>query len=187
MTLSLLVPTSEPSSPIIPYALSIEPEAFNGVMGFIANSQPGSIEFLGCLASRVMPRLGMRARAHFEDKGPTPARSGVPMTADEADIAAKACGAAILAYGHCGGCTAATIRDAVALAKRGVPVVALVVPYFEPSARQLAHALRMPDLPIHVLSGPMARKNQDERAAIAAAELDAILALFKDRTLRVAA
>jgi hypothetical protein len=167
--------------------LSIEPEAFNGVMGFIANSQPGSIEFLGCLASQVMPRLGIRAGSHFEDKGPTPARSGVPMTEEEADIAAKTCGAAILAYGHCGGCTAATIRDAVALARRNVPVVALVVPYFEPSARNLANALRMPDLPIHVLPGPMARKNQDERATIAAAELNAILAMFKANRLRVAA
>lgn len=187
MTLKLYVPTSESSGPVTPYTLGIDPAVFVGTLGFIANSQPGSVAFLAALAPEVIAGFAGAVGTHFEDKGPTPARSGVAMTDAELDRLAASCDAAILAYGHCGGCTAATIRDAIGLARRGIPVVALVVPFFEPSARLLARSLRMPDLPIHILPGPMARKDDDRRREIARSAAGDIIAMLAGSAIRTAA
>jgi len=181
VSVTVLVPTADPGVPITPYKLGIRPSRFEGVMGFIANSQPGSVDFLQSLAPHVLSRLTPAARTHFEDKGQTPARSGVLMTANEADETARTCDAAILAYGHCGGCTSSTIRDAVALARRGVPVVALVVPFFAAEARFITRATGMPDLPVYVLPGPMVRRTSEERAAVAAEVADDIVRMLEPR------
>lgn len=42
------------------------------------------------------------------------------------------------------------MRDAVTLARQGLPVVQMVAREFEPLARSLARGLKMPDLPLAV-------------------------------------
>lgn len=177
MSVYALVPTAEPGIPITPYECRIDPDRFSGSIGFLANSQPGSIDFLASLASALMPRFP-QAAPYFEDKGDTPQRSSMVMDEVELERARTQCDAVVLAYGHCGGCTSATVRDAVLLARLGLPVVAVVVPRFRDQAVQVARAVGMPDVPICVLPGPMTQLPQSERAQVATHAAPTIAALL---------
>ena len=81
-------------------------------------------------------------------------------------------GAAVLAYGHCGSCTSATVRDAVAMARLGLPVVATVAPRFREEAAQVGRAAGMPDVPVLILPGAMIQLPVAERAEVAAQVAD---------------
>jgi hypothetical protein len=74
MALTVMVPIAEPGIPVTPYGLAIDPARFAGAIGFVANSQPGSVDFLASLAPRVIERLP-GGQASFADKGATPAGS----------------------------------------------------------------------------------------------------------------
>jgi hypothetical protein len=178
MTVSVLVPTAEPGRPITPYNCRLDDEHFRGSIGFLANSQPGSIDFLAALADELMPRFP-DATAYFEDKGDTPQRSSMVMDEEELERVLSRCDAVVLAYGHCGGCTSATVRDAVLLGRRGIPVVAVVVPRFREQATQVARAVGMPNVPICVLPGPMTQLPRTERARVAANAVPGITALLQ--------
>lgn len=166
MTVSYLSPIAEPGVAITAYESSFDPNTFHGVLGFAANSQPGSQDFLASLADYLLPSVP-GARAYFEDKGDTPKGSAVPFDDDELNQVLRACDALILAYGHCGACTSSTVRDAVQVARRGRPVVAVVAPRFEAEARQVARAAGMPGVPIFVLPGSMTQLSADERRVVA--------------------
>lgn len=71
MALTVMLPTAEPGVPITPYELSINPARFAGTIGFLANSQPGSADFLASLAPHVIKRLPGR-QARLADKGRRP-------------------------------------------------------------------------------------------------------------------
>ncbi len=118
MALTVMVPIAEPGIPVTPYELAIDQARFAGAIGFVANSQPGSVDFLASLAPHVIQRLP-GGQASFADKGETPAGSAQRL--DDATLKRMVgeYGAAVLAYGHCGSCTSATVRDAVALARLG--------------------------------------------------------------------
>jgi hypothetical protein len=161
-----LTPVAGPAMSVTPYELGLRTKEFNGVIGYLANSQPGSRDFLASLASEVTPLIP-NARCHFEDKGETSARSGLPLNNQALEEISRSCQAAILAYGHCGGCTSATVRDGVALARLGIPLVVIVAPRFEAEARQVARSLGMPDVPVVVLPGPAIRLSEDERRLLA--------------------
>jgi hypothetical protein len=175
MSVSVLLPTAEPGVPITPYDLRIDPRRFVGTVGFLANSQIGSIDFLASLAPHVAA-LVPGVQPFFDDRGETLQRSSFPMDDKELEEIAGRCDAAILAYGHCGSCTSATIRDAVALARLGLPVVATVVPRFEAEASQVARAAGVPEVPIFVLPGSMNSRSAGERAEVARAVAPAIVA-----------
>jgi hypothetical protein len=175
MSISVLVPTAEPGVAITPYANRIEPHAFAGVVGFAANSLPGSSDFLAALSSHILERIP-GASAWFQNKGETPQRSSDPLSEVELALMADACDAIVLAYGHCGSCTSATVRDAVALARLGCPVIVMVIPHFAAEAAQVARAVGMPDVPLLVLPGPMTSRSAVERVAVAEAVVDDVLA-----------
>lgn len=57
------------------------------------------------------------------------------------------CDAAICAIGHCGSCTAGTVKDGINIIRRGIPAVALVTELFWDQANALARSLGWPDAP----------------------------------------
>ena len=177
MSICVLVPTAEPGVPISPYELCIDPSVFAGAIGFIANSQIGSVDFLESLVPHVVARVP-GASPYFDDKGETLQRSSFPLSEKELEEISSQCDAAILAYGHCGSCTSATIRDAVSLARLGLPVVATVVPRFEAEAAQVARAAGMPEVPVFVLPRAMSHRSAVERSEVAREVAPAIVNLL---------
>jgi hypothetical protein len=118
----------------------------------------------------------------FYDKGQM-RNSSFPATARQIEQIARECDAAICAYGHCGSCTGGTVRDAVALARAGLPVVALVTTKFMDEARFLAKAGGIPNTPFVFMPHPIAGRDAQFQQAVARAIAPAIIeALTEGRT-----
>ncbi|MEM7207910.1 MAG: hypothetical protein AAF434_08815 [Pseudomonadota bacterium] len=60
---------------------------------------------------------------------------------------AQECDAAVCAIGHCGSCTAGTVKDAIALIENGIPAVSLITDVFWEQGAALARSLGWPDAP----------------------------------------
>ena len=65
------------------------------------------------------------------------------------------CDAAVCAIGHCGSCTAGTVKDGVALVEQGIPAVSLVTEVFWQQAQALRTSLGWPDAPSVELPYPI--------------------------------
>ena len=88
------------------------------------------------------------------------------------DRVARECDAAVCAIGHCGSCTAGTVKDGIALVERGCPAVTLVTEIFWDQATALGRSLGWPDAPRVQLpypiwgSGTESMRSAAKRAAI---------------------
>ena len=82
----------------------------------------------------------------------------------------------VLAYGHCGSCTAGVTQDGAALARAGKPVAILVTKRFREEALFLARALGLPALPFVFLPHPVAGEDADVHRALAEAIAPWVLA-----------
>jgi hypothetical protein len=80
---------------------------------------------------------------------------------------AAASDVAVTALGHCGSCTSSAMRDAVALARAGVPVCALISEKFWAAGGFVARSVGMPDTPRVRLPHPVAGTGQARIAEIA--------------------
>ena len=99
--------------------------------------------------------------------------------ADLMDQVAKECDAAVCAIGHCGSCTAGTVKDGIALVERGCPAVSLVTEVFWDQADALARSLGWPDAPRILLPYPIWGTGQAHMQTVAERIADQILATFE--------
>jgi hypothetical protein len=76
---------------------------------------------------------------------------------------------AVTALGHCGSCTSSATRDAVNLARAGLPVCALISEKFWEASAFVARSVGMPDVPRVRLPHPVAGTGIVRIAEIAAA------------------
>ena len=99
----------------------------------------------------------------------------VPASAELVQRIASECDAALLAYGHCGSCTAGVVQDGILLARAGVPVVLMVTQRFREEAAFLARALGIPDVPFVFLPHPVAGREAEFHKALAEAVAPAVV------------
>ena len=83
------------------------------------------------------------------------------------DRVAAECDAAICAIGHCGSCTAGTVKDGVALIERGCPSVTLVTEVFWDMGNNLARSLGWADAPRVQLPYPVWGSEPDAMSRVA--------------------
>jgi hypothetical protein len=86
--------------------------------------------------------------------------------------------ASVAAYGHCGGCTSATMRDATMIAKTGRPAVALITSPFWEVSKDLARGYGVPDVPRLQLPYPIAGSGRSGMRALAARIAPEVMALL---------
>jgi hypothetical protein len=155
--IELLDPVAEPGLAADPYTCRFEPRA-GAVIAMVSNSFTDASVFLRDIQAQLVPLFGGVEYRHFDK---THIRhSTYPLTAERiAEIAAQ-CDAVVTAYGHCGSCTSGTIRDAVAFARTGTPVVALATERFADEARFVARAAGMPQVPLIILPHPVAGRDR---------------------------
>jgi hypothetical protein len=67
------------------------------------------------------------------------------------------------------------VRDGVNLARRGIPVVALVTTEFRPQGDFVARSLGMPDVPRVILPHPVAGSGKANMRAVAEKFIDEML------------
>ncbi len=80
---------------------------------------------------------------------------------------AEECDAAICAIGHCGSCTAGTVKDGIALVSRNCPAVSLVTEIFWEQATTLSRSLGWPDAPRVQLPYPIWGTDEISMRAVA--------------------
>ncbi|MBB6123378.1 UGSC family (seleno)protein [Sphingobium subterraneum] len=160
-----LDPYGAPGTPVQPYECRLEVSP-NPAIALLNNSYVDADAFLEDVSDVIARSIPGAAFAPF-DKGS--GRNAADMTSPDiiADIASRY-DAVLLAYGHCGSCTASLVRDAVVLAQTGVPVVAMVTSTFAEEAAFVARASGLPDLPMVILPYPMAGEAPEFHKAVAA-------------------
>ena len=83
------------------------------------------------------------------------------------DRVAAECDLAVCAIGHCGSCTAGTVKDGIALVERGCPAVSLVTEVFWDQASALSRSLGWPDAPRVQLPYPIWGTGQAQMQQVA--------------------
>ncbi len=142
-------------------------------IGILVNNFFDSEPFAEVLSEALTQRLpGVSVRLWNKLDPSTPAS---PELVDEV---AKETAVCISLIGHCGSCTSGTVRDAINLARRGNPSVALATEMFEQHAAFIAAAAGMPDVPMVVLPHPVAGTGAKNLKAVAEPAAREILAAF---------
>lgn len=118
------------------------------------------LDDIGVVLARRYPGMALKSY----DKGHS---ASIPATAELVARIRSECDAVILAYGHCGSCTASVVQDAVALARAGLPVATLVTEKFVDEAQFIARVSRMPDVPFVYLPHPIAGEPAEFHRAVA--------------------
>lgn len=95
------------------------------------------------------------------------------------DTVAGECDVAVCAIGHCGSCTAGTVKDGIALIERDCPAVSLVTEVFWDQAAALSRSLGWPDAPRIKLPYPIWGTGQDYMQQVAERTAGEILAIFE--------
>jgi hypothetical protein len=166
-------PYAEPGAAIDPYLPRLRPGSSPCRIALFANLFTDSVAFLRDLS---VPLARLLPGAHFQPYDKQFVRNmSVPASADLVERIATECDAALLAYGHCGSCTAGVVRDGITLARAGVPVVILVTRRFREEGAFLARALGMPDVPFVFLPHPVAGRSAEFHRALAQAVAPAVV------------
>ena len=166
-------PYAEPGAPIDPYVPRLKPGGSPVRIALFANLFTDSVAFLEDL-SAPLGQILPGAEFHPYDKQFVRNMS-VPASAELVQRIASECDAALLAYGHCGSCTAGVVQDGILLARAGVPVVVMVTQRFREEAAFLARALGIPDVPFVFLPHPVAGREAAFHKALAQAVAPAVV------------
>ena len=132
---------------------------------------------IGRVLAALLPHLDIR-----------PYETGTITYADAAlmDRVAEECDVAACAIGHCGSCTAGTVKDSIALIERGCPAASLVTEVFWDQAAALARSLGWPDAPRIKLPYPIWGTGQEQMRQIAERTAGEIIAVFEREDARAA-
>lgn len=152
-----LDPRRGPGAPPDPYLPRLSRTAAAHI-GLFTNQFVDATALLEDLRKPLTALMPTFTFTHY-DKGSLLGAS-FPAPPERIELITRECAGVILAYGHCGSCTAGTVRDGVALARAGLPVAVLVTTKFREEAEFMARAGGLPDLPFIFLPHPIAGRDK---------------------------
>lgn len=139
-------------------------------LGLLSNGFPDTENFLDRLAdalSEALPGVAFRVE--------TKAVLSAAVQEPQLSRMAADCEAVIVAWGHCGSCTAGVTRDAMAFAELGVPTATLICDVFWDYAGWMARTMGMPALPRVRIPYPVAGTGEARQREVARAAVPEIL------------
>ena len=158
----ILDPRAEAGVAITPYALSIDVGRPGLKVGLLSNCFFDATKLLKAVGEALAGRLeGVRINLY---EVPNPSLLASP------EVIAKVAGendVAVTALGHCGSCTSSATRNAVNLARAGVPACALMSEKFWEAGGFVARSVGMPDVPRVRLPHPVSGTGSARIAEIA--------------------
>ncbi|MFI0367509.1 hypothetical protein ACH35V_06490 [Actinomadura sp. 1N219] len=126
------------------------PASLSGLaVGYLDNGKPNSDRFLELLSARLRED-GAKDAAWARKPSIGRVASGEMLD----DLAAK-CDVVVTGVGDCAGCCSCTVRDAIALERRGIPAYVVCTTELVTTARIAARAAGVPDLPLTVIDHPL--------------------------------
>jgi hypothetical protein len=172
-----LDPSRGPAKPADPYTPRLR-KAKAVTIGLMSNMFTDASAFLEDLKTPLGKAIE-DATFKFYDKGEL-RNATFPAPAEMIERIVNECDGVVLAYGHCGSCTAGTVRDGVTLARAGLPVAVLVTTKFREEAAFIARAGGLPDTPFIFLPHPIAGREAAYHRAVAAAITGEIIAALRE-------
>ncbi len=170
MTVRFLDPVAGPPHVTEKYDLAMSGTETAPRLGLVANGFPDSVAFLDELQAAISESLPSATFVRY-----TKPQLGIPFDDAEARERFGGCTAMVMAWGHCGTCTATTVRDATTFARSGLPVVVLLTEAFLELADMVSTSLGITGLPLVVLPHPTAGTGRDSLRAISAASSPEVL------------
>ena len=172
MTVSFLNPIADGLVEPQPYELCVD-VSDRAVVGLVINKIVQCDVFMAEIGKALVDRRPNLVIQPFETNTITFA------DAELMDRVARECDAAVCAIGHCGSCTAGTVKDGIALVERGCPAVSLVTEIFWDQAAALARSLGWPDAPRIKLPYPIWGTDPAYMQEVAERTAEQILATFE--------
>jgi hypothetical protein len=165
----ILDPRAQPGVPITPYTLAADLRPGLRV-ALVSNGFFDATKLLNAVGEALAGRVPNVRITLYERRDPS-------VTADPEVIAkaARENDVAVTALGHCGSCTSSATRDAVSLARAGLPVTALISEKFWLASAFVARSVGMPEVPRVRLPHPVAGTGDARIGEIAAAAAPEIL------------
>jgi hypothetical protein len=153
-------PHAEPGVPVDAYELRADAGRPGLSIGLVSNGFPDATTLMKSVGRALEARLNAPRIRLFE-------RFNATVLADSEVIReiADTCDVAVTGMGHCGSCTSSAVRDAVNIARAGVPSIALVSEKFQAPAQSVARSVGLPGIPRarlpHPVSGTGATRIQE--------------------------
>ncbi|MFC3173875.1 UGSC family (seleno)protein [Novosphingobium bradum] len=162
MTITILDPRGQGGPTVTPYALACDPRRDGLRIGLLSNCFFDATNLLRALGEVLVELLpGARVSLYECPNASLIAEPElIARVASENDVA-------VTALGHCGSCTSSATRDAVNLARAGLPVGTLISDKFYEASHFVARSVGMPDVPRVRLPHPVAGTGAARIAAIA--------------------
>lgn len=179
--LTILDPRAAPSVAITPYALACDASAPGLRVALVSNCFFDASNLLNAVGEALGDILDAPVVTLYE----FPNASLLAPPESIAEIAASN-DVAVTAMGHCGSCTSSATRDAVNLARAGIPVAALITEKFTEAGGFVARSVGMPDVPRVQLPHPVAGTGGARIAEIARSVAPSIVASWQSRLSRAA-
>ncbi len=162
---------------VVEYTLTADVTRPGLRVGLVSNGFPDAGTLLSAVGRLLERDLDHPVITLFERDDPT-VTVGEEMLAE-----VQNCDIAVTALGQCGSCTSSTVRDAAAIAKSGVPAVALVSYKFLELAQFIADAARMPDVPRVALPHPVSGTGAENIERIAAGAVQQVIGTLAGQPL----
>jgi hypothetical protein len=172
-------PQSEPGVPVEAYNLFANVRRSGLTIALVSNGFPDATNLMNAVGRSLEKRLNAPRIRLFE-------RFNATILADKEVIheISKSCDVAVTAMGHCGSCTSSAVRDAVNIARSGIPAVALISEKFLEPAQSVARSVGLPDIPRTKLPHPVAGSGLIRIEAIAESVVDEIIAAWEGKECR---
>ena len=172
MTIQYINPVADCLTPMNPYSLSIESNQ-PATIALVINNIVDCDVFMGLVGDALRglhPHLTIKSY---------PTRQITCADNILMDQIAAECDAAVCAIGHCGSCTAGTVKDGIALVERGIPAVSLITEVFWDQADALARSLGWRDFPRLKLPYPIWGTESGTMGLIANQTADELMPLLE--------
>ena len=168
MSIQILDPRADCITPARQYVLSAE-IGDHTTLGLVNNKIVDCDRFMAHIGNNILSRFP-NIKINYYDTGKI-------TYADQSliDRIASECDAAVCAIGHCGSCTAGTVKDGIALVEKGCPAVSLVTQVFWNQAELLAKSLGWPNAPRVELPYPVWGTSDSDMQEICTSVVDEIL------------
>ncbi len=175
MTVSYLNPAADCITPPKSYDLSVDIDQ-HLVIGLVINKIPDCDRFMDevekallCCDRKLTVKKFYTGKITYAD-------------GKLIDQIANECNAAICAIGHCGSCTAGTVKDGLALIERGIPAISLVTALFWEQSTMLARSQGWPEAPRIKLPYPVWGTDPASLRDVASTTVNAVWPLLENQT-----
>jgi hypothetical protein len=155
-------------------AMAVRPEQRSGLrLTLIENGKPKARDLLLAIADGLSEHLpNLSVDVHSKSS------ASWPISAEEAESLVASADLVLTGLGDCGGCSASSLADAVAVERVGLPATVVITEAFQGLVASYARRLGAPGYPALVLPHPISSRSHEEILILASKSIPTVLSLL---------